>query len=111
MFTFIIAGNDNILNLWSAAGGGCHSEATPQFSLSEHCAAVKAVAWCPWQPSILATGGGTADRWVISSSCTSALLDYSCLSDHPHQIENPLIVHIMIKSLINAVQVHQGVEL
>ena len=31
----------------------------------------------------------------------------SWLSDHPHQIDNPLIVHIMI----NAVQVHQGVEL
>ena len=107
MFTFIPAGNDNILNLWSAAGGGCHSEATPQFSLSEHCAAVKAVAWCPWQPSILATGGGTADRYMTSSSFSSAPSDYSWLSDHPHQIDNPLIVHIMI----NAVQVHQGVEL
>ena len=76
MFTFILAGNDNILNLWSAVGGGCHSEATPQFSLSEHCAAVKAVAWCPWQPSILATGGGTADRWMTLSSCISAPLNY-----------------------------------
>ena len=62
--TLASGGNDNVLNLWSAVAGGCHSEATPQFALSEHCAAVKAVAWCPWQSSILATGGGTADRWT-----------------------------------------------
>jgi len=62
--TLASGGNDNVLNLWSAVAGGCHSEATPQFALSEHCAAVKAVAWCPWQSSILATGGGTADRCI-----------------------------------------------
>ena len=63
--TLASGGNDNVLNLWSAVAGGCHSEATPQFALSEHSAAVKAVAWCPWQSSILATGGGTADRWTL----------------------------------------------
>ena len=25
-------------------------------------AAVKAIAWCPWQRNLLASGGGTADR-------------------------------------------------
>ena len=25
---------------------------------------LKAIAWCPWQPSILASGGGTADRQI-----------------------------------------------
>ena len=29
-----------------------------------HQAAVKALAWCPWQPNILASGGGTADRCI-----------------------------------------------
>jgi cell division cycle protein 20 (cofactor of APC complex) len=29
-----------------------------------HCAAVKAVSWCPWQRNVLATGGGTADRTI-----------------------------------------------
>lgn len=24
----------------------------------------QALAWCPWQPHILATGGGTADRHI-----------------------------------------------
>eukprot|EP01126_Amoeba_proteus_P052579 TRINITY_DN6361_c0_g1_i8.p1 TRINITY_DN6361_c0_g1~~TRINITY_DN6361_c0_g1_i8.p1 ORF type:complete len:473 (-),score=75.48 TRINITY_DN6361_c0_g1_i8:369-1610(-) len=51
-------GNDNILNIWKM------EEETPQFTLSEHQAAVKALAWCPWQPSLLASGGGTADRTI-----------------------------------------------
>jgi len=25
---------------------------------------LKAIAWCPWQPSLLASGGGTADRQI-----------------------------------------------
>ena len=25
---------------------------------------MKAVAWCPWQAGILATGGGTADKTI-----------------------------------------------
>lgn len=29
-----------------------------------HGAAVKALAWCPWSPNLLATGGGTADRRI-----------------------------------------------
>ena len=38
----------------------------------------QALAWCPWQPNILATGGGTSDRhiriWNVNSgSCVSAL--------------------------------------
>ena len=57
-------GNDNILNIWEAAGGGCHGSGVPQHRLSQHQAAVKAVAWCPWQPSTLASGGGTADRTI-----------------------------------------------
>ena len=24
----------------------------------------QAVAWCPWQPNVLASGGGTADRHI-----------------------------------------------
>ena len=29
-----------------------------------HQAAVKALAWCPWQKNLLASGGGTADRMI-----------------------------------------------
>lgn len=36
----------------------------PRLVLDQHIAAVKAVAWCPWQRNVLATGGGTADRTI-----------------------------------------------
>jgi len=36
----------------------------PLHVLREHQAAVKALAWCPWQPNLLATGGGTSDRHI-----------------------------------------------
>ena len=36
-----------------------------------HIAAVKAIAWCPWQSSLLASGGGSADKsiklWNVNS--------------------------------------------
>ena len=50
-------GNDNVVNIWSANGARDHS-------LTQHMAAVKALAWCPWQSNLLATGGGTADRTI-----------------------------------------------
>ena len=80
--TLASGGNDNVLNLWSAVAGGCHSEATPQFALSDHCAAVKAVAWCPWQSSTLATGGGTADRWKQILNSDQSFFKYCMLTNH-----------------------------
>lgn len=49
--------NDNLVNVWSATGRREHT-------LNQHQAAVKALAWCPWQSNLLATGGGTADRTI-----------------------------------------------
>lgn len=51
-------GNDNNLIVWDKL-----SE-TPLFKLSEHKAAVKAIAWSPHQHHLLASGGGTADRRI-----------------------------------------------
>jgi len=62
--TLASGGNDNILNLWDAIAGQCYPGATPSHSISSHMAAVKALAWCPWLPHTLASGGGTADRCV-----------------------------------------------
>ncbi|XP_062843731.1 cell division cycle protein 20 homolog isoform X2 [Trichomycterus rosablanca] len=67
-------GNDNLVNIWPAMQGGAQA---PVHSFSEHQGAVKALAWCPWQPSILASGGGTSDRhiriWNVNSgSCVSS---------------------------------------
>ena len=71
-------GNDNTLCVWDAAmsgsvgtgaGGGGAAAPTvqvqsPRHVLTDHQAAVKALAWCPWQKGLLASGGGTADRCI-----------------------------------------------
>ena len=59
-------GNDNLLNIWDdrytrEAGNNCD---TALHRLEAHQAAVKALAWCPWQRNLLASGGGTADRMI-----------------------------------------------
>lgn len=50
----------------------------------------QAVAWCPWQSNVLATGGGTSDRhiriWnVCSGTCLSAVDAHSQVR-HEHQL-------------------------
>ncbi|MCI4391053.1 hypothetical protein PGIGA_G00129880 [Pangasianodon gigas] len=67
-------GNDNLVNIWPSAQGGAQ---TAMHTFSEHQGAVKALAWCPWQSSILASGGGTSDRhiriWNVNSgSCVTS---------------------------------------
>ena len=78
-------GNENLLCIWDAAmsssnsrssstGGSSmggsrarvlnQSSSTPRFQMTQHQAAVKALAWCPWQRDVLASGGGTADRSI-----------------------------------------------
>ncbi|XP_055599474.1 cell division cycle protein 20 homolog [Uranotaenia lowii] len=57
-------GNDNMVHVWSAANGATHTNADPIFAFNQHQAAVRALAWCPWQPHVLASGGGTADRCI-----------------------------------------------
>jgi len=52
-------GNDNLVNIWDA-----RQMATPKFGKTNHKAAVKALAWCPWQNNLLATGGGSFDRQI-----------------------------------------------
>ncbi|KAK9480282.1 WD40-repeat-containing domain protein [Lipomyces japonicus] len=51
-------GNDNLVNIWDARSS------TPKFTKTNHKAAVKALAWCPWQLNLLATGGGTSDKYI-----------------------------------------------
>lgn len=51
-------GNDNLLHIWSA------DSQRPQHTLTAHQAAVKALAWCPFQSHLLASGGGSADRCI-----------------------------------------------
>ena len=51
-------GNDNLLMIWESGA----ERATHRLTM--HQAAVKALAWCPFQSNLLASGGGTADRTI-----------------------------------------------
>lgn len=72
-------GNDNILNVWPQLHGQMYSRGQPLHVFNAHQAAVKALAWCPWQPGILASGGGTADRciriWNVNSGALLSTTD------------------------------------
>ncbi|KAG0131072.1 WD40-repeat-containing domain protein [Tuber indicum] len=72
---FATGGNDNVACLFSTAdvtrnrsGGMRNHEAAPLEGGEKHRwahgAAVKAIAFCPWQRSLLATGGGSNDRCI-----------------------------------------------
>jgi len=68
-------GNDNVLNIWSketCIGGSITNQ--PKFQIRQHTAAVKALAWCPWQNNLLASGGGTSDRRIMFWNTTSGNL-------------------------------------
>jgi cell division cycle protein 20 (cofactor of APC complex) len=47
---------------------------TPRHQIMHHQAAVKAIAWCPHQPNLLASGGGTADRKICFWNTTTGAL-------------------------------------
>ena len=77
--------NDNLVCIWPAAdangaasgpsvGKGLTCNPAPIFEFSQHQAAVKALAWCPWQSSLLATGSGTGDRKIRFFSASSGEL-------------------------------------
>jgi cell division cycle protein 20 (cofactor of APC complex) len=59
-------GNDNLVSIWDA-----RSLAVPKFTKTNHRAAVKALAWCPWNMNLLATGGGSYDRHIHFWNTTS----------------------------------------
>ncbi|KAG8719121.1 ubiquitin-protein transferase activating protein [Ceratobasidium sp. 394] len=69
-------GNDNVVNAWDSRVGTNNGSAVagriqPKWTKRNHIAAVKALAWCPWQPNLLATGGGTGDAMIHFWSSTS----------------------------------------
>ncbi|BEJ13182.1 hypothetical protein CspHIS471_0303560 [Cutaneotrichosporon sp. HIS471] len=74
-------GNDNVVNCWdsrtltSVIG---ESRVVPKWTKRNHTAAVKAIAWCPWQSNLLATGGGSQDQhihfWSTSTGARTSSL-------------------------------------
>ena len=76
--TLASGGNDNLLCLWdaSASSSSMSNRQEPRFRLTDHQAAVKALAWSPHERNLLATGGGTADRCIkFWNSRNGALLN------------------------------------
>ncbi|GLB35316.1 putative WD40 repeat-like protein [Lyophyllum shimeji] len=70
-------GNDNVVNIWDGRLGdvGEGARGSAKWTKRNHTAAVKAIAWCPWQPSLLASGGGTNDATInVWNSTTGARL-------------------------------------
>jgi len=62
--SFLASGaNDNTLKIFDVStsfGANCQ----PLYNLTDHQAAVKALAWSPHERHLLASGGGTADRCI-----------------------------------------------
>ncbi|CAN0915968.1 Cell division cycle 20.1, cofactor of APC complex [Linum grandiflorum] len=54
-------GNENSIYIWEASK---MSSSKFLHRFTDHCAAVKALAWCPYQFGVLASGGGTNDRCI-----------------------------------------------
>lgn len=57
-------GGDKLVNIWSVVPGSNANANEPLYKFDQHKAAIRALAWCPWQPNILATGGGTSDHSI-----------------------------------------------
>ena len=69
--TLATGANDNLIHIWDD-----RNLASAVHTFSDHQAAIKAVAFCPWQPRTLATGGGTQDRHIrIWNTATGNLLN------------------------------------
>lgn len=53
---------------------------------------LQALSWCPWQPNVLATGGGTADRhirfWNCSMGSSLNSIDAKSQVNEPFHISN-----------------------
>ncbi|KAH6790448.1 hypothetical protein C2S51_005454 [Perilla frutescens var. frutescens] len=66
-------GNDNLVYLWDACK---MSSKHHVHRFDHHCAAVKALAWCPYKYNVLASGGGSGDGSIKiwntqKGTCTS----------------------------------------
>lgn len=57
-------GNDNLLFIWDRSATSSTSSHQWLHRLQNHSAAVKALAWCPFQGNLLASGGGEGDKCI-----------------------------------------------
>ncbi|KAG5055785.1 hypothetical protein JHK85_008295 [Glycine max] len=57
-------GNDNVIHIWDRTMVSSNSPTHWLHRFEEHRAAVKALAWCPFQANLLASGGGGGDHCI-----------------------------------------------
>ncbi|KAM0981056.1 hypothetical protein ACFX15_013708 [Malus domestica] len=57
-------GNDNLLFIWDRSTISLNSPRKWLHRLEDHIAAIKALAWCPFQENLLASGGGEGDQCI-----------------------------------------------
>ncbi|KAK9697490.1 hypothetical protein RND81_08G040900 [Saponaria officinalis] len=57
-------GNDSLAHIWDRSLASSNTATQWLHRLVDHTAAVKALAWCPFQGNLLATGGGGSDQCV-----------------------------------------------
>ncbi|PWA49238.1 WD40 repeat-containing protein [Artemisia annua] len=58
-------GNDNLLHIWDRSMASVNASTQYLHRMEEHTAAVKALAWCPFQANLLASGGGGGDKRIM----------------------------------------------
>ncbi|KAK1370538.1 Cell division cycle 20.1, cofactor of APC complex [Heracleum sosnowskyi] len=69
-------GSDNLLHIWDRSMASLNSQTQWLHRLQDHTVAVKALAWCPFQENLLASGGGLSDRCIkFWSTNTGACLN------------------------------------
>ncbi|KAJ8900071.1 hypothetical protein K2173_024187 [Erythroxylum novogranatense] len=71
-------GNDNLVFIWDNRNSYSSSAGQWLHRINDHRAAVKALAWCPFQDNMLATGGGDGDRCIkfwntITGNCLNSV--------------------------------------
>lgn len=57
-------GNDNLVFVWDRSTASSNSPTQWLHRLDDHNAAVRALAWCPFQGNLLASGGGGTDQCI-----------------------------------------------
>ena len=57
-------GNDDVAQIWDRSLASSNSPTRWLHRFEEHKSAVKALAWCPFQGNLLASGGGALDRCI-----------------------------------------------
>lgn len=79
-----IRGNNqnNLNSLWNLIennGSNNVSDIYPKYVFNQHESAVKALAWCPWQKGLLASGGGARDKtikfWNVDTGSIISTID------------------------------------